>query len=143
MFPRSDMACSFSFTSRSCCSRYATSAFSVSSIARPACSADSPEVFSAMQAILLRFTENGENQPLDTDAPNALWCGAYRDGTFFVAPAVSTTDIVVADIDLRRTMTAKRWFDVVGHYARPDVFAAQAVVARTAEEPDSPDGEPS
>ena len=21
---------------------------------------------------------------LDTDAPNALWCGAYRDGTFFV-----------------------------------------------------------
>jgi hypothetical protein len=40
-------------------------------------------------------------------------------------------------------MHAKRWFDVVGHYARPDVLGAPPVAAPTAEEPDAPNGEPS
>ena len=49
----------------------------------------------------------------------------------------------MVDCDLRRGMHAKRWFDVVGHYARPDLLAPQPAVARTAEEPDAPNGEPS
>ena len=30
--------------------------------------------------------------------------------------------ILYADCDLRESLRAKRWFDVVGHYAREDVL---------------------
>jgi hypothetical protein len=32
--------------------------------------------------------------------------------------------MVVADLDLREGLRAKRWFDVVGHYARAEVLQA-------------------
>jgi hypothetical protein len=30
--------------------------------------------------------------------------------------------MLVADLDLREGLRAKRWFDVVGHYARAEVL---------------------
>jgi nitrilase len=43
-------------------------------------------------------------------------------GSPIAGPLYGEEGIVVADVDLRRTMTAKRWFDVVGHYSREDVL---------------------
>ena len=62
-------------------------------------------------------------------------------GAVVGGPLYDAEGTVVVDCDLRRGMHAKRWFDVVGHYARPDVLGAQSVVARTHEEPDR-NGEP-
>ena len=45
-------------------------------------------------------------------------------GRAIAGPLYDEEGIVTADIDLGRTMTAKRWFDVVGHYSREDVLAA-------------------
>jgi len=44
------------------------------------------------------------------------------DGDILAGPLIGTTGIVVADLDLDRISTARRQFDPVGHYARPDVF---------------------
>ena len=44
------------------------------------------------------------------------------EGRALAGPLYDEEGIVVADVDLRRTMTAKRWFDVVGHYGREDVL---------------------
>jgi len=35
---------------------------------------------------------------------------------------VSVEGIVTADCDLRDALHAKRYFDVAGHYGRPDIF---------------------
>ncbi|MDQ4124929.1 MAG: carbon-nitrogen hydrolase family protein [Actinomycetota bacterium] len=43
-------------------------------------------------------------------------------GRAIAGPLYGEEGMVVADVDLRRTMTAKRWFDVVGHYGREDVL---------------------
>ncbi|HEX2293814.1 MAG TPA: carbon-nitrogen hydrolase family protein [Actinomycetota bacterium] len=43
-------------------------------------------------------------------------------GRGIAGPLYGEEGIVVAEVDLRRTMTAKRWFDVVGHYSREDVL---------------------
>ena len=43
-------------------------------------------------------------------------------GGVIAGPLRGCEGILVADCDLRRTLRAKRWFDVVGHYAREDVF---------------------
>ena len=43
-------------------------------------------------------------------------------GRAIAGPLYDEEGIVSADIDLGRTMTAKRWFDVVGHYSRDDVL---------------------
>ena len=64
-------------------------------------------------------------------------------GAVIGGPLYDAEGTVVVDCDLRRGMHAKRWFDVVGHYARPDVLGAHTLVARPAEEPDAPNGEPS
>ena len=45
------------------------------------------------------------------------------DGDVLAGPLIGTTGIVTADLDLDRIATARRQFDPVGHYARPDVFA--------------------
>jgi nitrilase len=45
-------------------------------------------------------------------------------GRAIAGPLYDEEGIVTADIDLARTMTAKRWFDVVGHYSREDVLPA-------------------
>ncbi len=38
-------------------------------------------------------------------------------------PAWGQEDILVADLDLAEVIEARFYFDVCGHYARPDVFA--------------------
>jgi hypothetical protein len=43
-------------------------------------------------------------------------------GEVLAGPIYGEEGIVTADIDLGRIMEAKYDLDVVGHYARPDVF---------------------
>lgn len=47
------------------------------------------------------------------------------DGDVLAGPLIGSTGIVVADLDLDRITVARRQFDAVGHYARPDVFSLQ------------------
>jgi nitrilase len=44
------------------------------------------------------------------------------DGDLLAVPLDGTVGIVTADLDLDRIPVARRQFDPVGHYARPDVF---------------------
>jgi nitrilase len=60
-------------------------------------------------------------------------------GEVIAGPLRGREGILVADCDLRRTLSAKRWFDVVGHYAREDVLAP-AVGLRASPEPAPADG---
>lgn len=48
------------------------------------------------------------------------------DGRAIAGPLYDQEGIVAADIDLGRTLTAKRYFDVVGHYGREDVLYPHA-----------------
>jgi nitrilase len=43
-------------------------------------------------------------------------------GQILAGPIVETEGILYADIDLAQLRLARHEFDVVGHYARPDVF---------------------
>ena len=45
------------------------------------------------------------------------------NGQFLAGPLEAKEDILYADIDLQQIIKAKRMFDVVGHYSRPDVFS--------------------
>jgi len=49
-------------------------------------------------------------------------CIINPNGEIIAGPLDSKEGILYADIDLREIIAAKRKFDVVGHYARPDVF---------------------
>jgi len=49
-------------------------------------------------------------------------CIITPNGKLLAGPLEAEEGILYADIDLREIVTAKRMFDVVGHYARPDVF---------------------
>jgi nitrilase len=44
------------------------------------------------------------------------------DGEILAGPLVDTEGIVMAELDVDRARTARRQFDPMGHYARPDVF---------------------
>ncbi len=44
------------------------------------------------------------------------------NGKCLAGPLEAEEGIIYADIDLKQIIAAKRMFDVVGHYARPDVF---------------------
>jgi nitrilase len=44
------------------------------------------------------------------------------DGKILAGPLEAEEGIIYAEIDLSQIIAAKRMFDVVGHYARPDVF---------------------
>ncbi|HVF20947.1 MAG TPA: nitrilase-related carbon-nitrogen hydrolase, partial [Mycobacteriales bacterium] len=44
------------------------------------------------------------------------------DGNVLAGPLVGEPGMLVATLDLGALRTARREFDVVGHYARPDVF---------------------
>ena len=46
------------------------------------------------------------------------------NGKAIAGPLYDEGGIVTADVDLGRTLRAKRWFDVVGHYSRDDVLHA-------------------
>ncbi len=45
------------------------------------------------------------------------------NGQFLAGPLEAKEGILYADIDLQQIIKAKRMFDVVGHYSRPDVFS--------------------
>ncbi len=49
-------------------------------------------------------------------------CIINPSGKIISGPLDSKEGILYADIDLREIISAKRRFDVVGHYSRPDVF---------------------
>ena len=46
-----------------------------------------------------------------------------RAGEVIAGPLYGEEGMVMADCDLRAGLQAKRWFDVVGHYSRPDLFS--------------------
>jgi nitrilase len=65
------------------------------------------------------------------------------DGEVLAGPLVGEEGIVYAEVDIARARAARRQFDPVGHYARPDVFRLvvdrspnRAVTARAPEEID-------
>lgn len=45
------------------------------------------------------------------------------NGQFLAGPLEAEKGILYADIDLQQIIKAKRMFDAVGHYSRPDVFS--------------------
>jgi nitrilase len=47
-------------------------------------------------------------------------------GEVIAGPLYGEEGIVIADCDLALGLRAKRWFDVVGHYGREDVFVGEA-----------------
>ena len=49
-------------------------------------------------------------------------CIINPKGRLIAGPLDSEEGIIYADIDLKEIISAKRRLDVVGHYARPDVF---------------------
>jgi nitrilase len=49
-------------------------------------------------------------------------CIVGPNGKIIAGPMEAEKGILIADIDLRDIIAAKRMFDVVGNYARPDVF---------------------
>jgi nitrilase len=65
-------------------------------------------------------------------------CVVSPSGTVIAGPLYDAAGLVVADLDLRETLHAKRYFDAVGHYSRSDVLAptrAQDDEAPPAERP--------
>ncbi len=50
-------------------------------------------------------------------------CIIAPNGQILAGPLEAAEGILYADIDLQQIIKAKRMFDVVGHYARPDVFS--------------------
>ena len=44
------------------------------------------------------------------------------NGKIIAGPLYNQEGMVIAEIDLGKSLRAKRWFDVVGHYSREDVF---------------------
>lgn len=50
-------------------------------------------------------------------------CIIAPNGQILAGPLAAAEGILYADIDLQQILAAKRMFDAVGHYARPDVFA--------------------
>ena len=44
-------------------------------------------------------------------------------GSIVAGPISETTGILYADIDTDAVLQARRHFDAVGHYSRPDVFS--------------------
>lgn len=59
-------------------------------------------------------------------------------GQVIGGPVYDEEAMVVADCDLRVGLRAKRWFDSVGHYSRPDLFPPPAVDGPDAGPPPAP-----
>lgn len=49
-------------------------------------------------------------------------CIAAPDGSWVAAPVADEERVIIATIDHRRVREERQNFDVVGHYARPDVL---------------------
>ncbi len=54
-------------------------------------------------------------------------CIVAPNGKLLAGPLEAEEKILYADIDLNQIISAKRMFDVVGHYSRPDVFEFKVV----------------
>ena len=52
-------------------------------------------------------------------------CIIAPDGQLLAGPLEGDEGILYAEIDLEQITAAKRMFDAVGHYSRPDVFKFQ------------------
>ena len=52
-----------------------------------------------------------------------------RGGEIIAGPLYDAEGVVTADVDLRVGLSAKRWFDVVGHYRRPGTAVVEAQAA--------------
>ena len=63
-----------------------------------------------------------------------------KGGSVIAGPLRGEEGILYADCDLRESLRAKRWFDVVGHYAREDVLAPVTGSGASAREPGVADG---
>ncbi|MGH3479573.1 MAG: carbon-nitrogen hydrolase family protein, partial [Nocardioidaceae bacterium] len=93
-----------------------------------------------MHVIGVTFCLRGSDVPADIPGRDELYggdedwlargnsCIVGPDGDLLAGPLVGEEGIVIAEIDLARARSARRQFDPVGHYARPDVF--QLVVDR-------------
>ena len=93
-----------------------------------------------MHVIGVTFCLRGSDVPADVPGRDELYgtdddwlargnsCIVGPDGDLLAGPLVGEEGIVTAEIDLARARSARRQFDPVGHYARPDVF--QLVVDR-------------
>lgn len=80
--------------------------------------------------------QRGADVPADIPGHNDLYdddewlsrgnsCIVGPDGDLLAGPLVGETGIVLAELDLGRISRARRQFDPVGHYSRPDVFHLQ------------------
>jgi nitrilase len=54
-------------------------------------------------------------------------CILSPKGKFLAGPLEKEEGLLFAELDLREILAAKRLFDVVGHYSRPDVFQFSAL----------------
>ena len=54
-------------------------------------------------------------------------CIIGPNGKILAGPLEAKEGILYADINLNDIISAKRMFDVVGHYSRPDVFRFEVI----------------
>jgi nitrilase len=89
-----------------------------------------------------------DDYPIDATVGDVLMrggsCIVAPSGDLIVGPVYDTKEILYADIDLDDIVRGKYDLDVVGHYARPDIFAlhvderAKAPVLRATDPGDEP-----
>jgi nitrilase len=53
---------------------------------------------------------------------SGISCIIAPNGKIIARPLKEKEEILYAEVDLKQIIASKRMFDVVGHYARPDVF---------------------
>jgi nitrilase len=75
-----------------------------------------------------RRSDYPADHPLAGDDPNAVICSGGSVilgplGEVLAGPLTEGEGILVADLDRDQIVRGKLDFDVVGHYARPDVFS--------------------
>ena len=82
----------------------------------------------------INFCMRGSDVPADIPGRDAIYkgdedwlargntCVAGPQGDLIAGPLVGEAGIVYADIDASAAHVARRQFDVIGHYSRPDVF---------------------
>ncbi|MEI3605215.1 carbon-nitrogen hydrolase family protein [Pseudogracilibacillus sp. SE30717A] len=78
--------------------------------------------YSTKDMYLKEITSRNEFAGLPDELTRGGSCIVDPLGNFIVEPVFGKEEIIYADIDLNKIVAAKFDFDVVGHYARPDVF---------------------
>jgi nitrilase len=79
----------------------------------------------------------GDDFPVPLPEREVFGCGGAAIvqptwGEVIGGPLCDAEGMVVADRDLRAGLHAKRWFDAVGHYSRPDVLSSVWSAGETA-----------